>query len=95
MSTELPPKSARLEARISVEQKSLIEQAAAYEGRTVSDFVVQTVQQAAKSVIEQYESIRLSRSQSRAFVDVFLNPPDPNDALRQAAAEHHRDVSSQ
>jgi uncharacterized protein (DUF1778 family) len=89
-----PTRSARLEARITAEQKELIERAAAYEGRSVSDFVVATVQQAAKDIVQERELLRLNKSQSRAFVETLLNPPEPNDALQQAAAEYRRDVVS-
>jgi uncharacterized protein (DUF1778 family) len=89
-----PTRSARLEARITAEQKELIERAAAYEGRSVSDFVVATVQQAAKEVVQERELLRLNKSQSRKFVETLLNPPEPNDALQQAAAEYRRDVVS-
>jgi uncharacterized protein (DUF1778 family) len=95
MSTsETTQKSARLEARITAEQKELIERAAAYEGRTLSDFVVNTVQEAAKAVIREHEVLPLSGSQSRAFVETLLNPPEPNEALRQAAQKHRQDVTS-
>jgi uncharacterized protein (DUF1778 family) len=87
-------RTARLEARMTAEQKALIERAAAYQGRSVSDFVVHTAQEAAKAVIEQHEILRLNRSQTRALVDTLLNPPAPNDALRQAARDYQRDVAS-
>ena len=87
-------RKARLEARITSEQKNLIERAAAYEGRTVSDFVLHSVQQAAKSVIQEHEVLRLNRVQSEAFVEALLNPPAPNDALRRAARLHRRQVES-
>jgi uncharacterized protein (DUF1778 family) len=89
-----PTRNARLEARITAEQKELIERAAAYEGRSVSDFVVATVQQAAKDVVQEHELLRLNKSQSRTFVETLLNPPEPNEALQQAAAEYRRDVVS-
>lgn len=87
-------KSWRLEARITAAQKELIERAAGYQGRTVSDFVVHTVQEAAKAVIRDHEVLRLSTAQSRAFVETLLNPPKPNKALKQAADEYRRDVIS-
>lgn len=88
-------RNARLEARVTAEQKELIERAASYEGRSVSEFVVTTVQQAAKAVIQEHEQLRLNESQSRALVEALLNPPEPNDALHQAASEYRRDVVSQ
>ncbi len=87
-------KSSRLEARITAEQKELIERAAGYQGRTVSDFVVNTVQEAAKAVIRDHEVLRLNGAQSRAFVETLLNPPKPNKALKQAADAYRRDVVS-
>jgi len=88
-------RTARLEARVTPEQKALIERAAAYEGRSVSDFLVQRAQDAARAVIEEREVVRLSPSQSKAFVEAMLRSPAPNDALRQAAKEYHRRVVSQ
>jgi uncharacterized protein (DUF1778 family) len=87
-------KNARLEARITAEQKELIERAAAYEGRSVSAFVVGAVQQAAKAVVQEHEVLQLNESHSRAFVETLLNPPEPNEALRQAAEQYQEDVSS-
>jgi uncharacterized protein (DUF1778 family) len=87
-------KTARLEARITAEQKALVERAAAYQGRTVSDFVITTVQEAARAVIHEHEVLQLSASQSRAFVETLLNPPEPTEALQQAADRYRQDVVS-
>jgi uncharacterized protein (DUF1778 family) len=92
--SDVSSKNARLEARVTQEQKELIERAASYEGRSVSDFVVATVQEAAIAVIQEHELLRLSKSQSRAFVETLLKPPEPNDALRQAAQQYRDDVIS-
>jgi uncharacterized protein (DUF1778 family) len=95
MANAASSRTARLEARVTPEQKALIERAAAYEGRSVSDFLLQRAQEAARTVIEEHEVVRLSSSQSKAFVEALLRPPAPNDALRQAAKEYHRSVVSQ
>jgi uncharacterized protein (DUF1778 family) len=87
-------KSARLEARISVEQKSLIEQAAAFEGRTVTDFVVQAVDRAARQVVQEHATLRLNREQSRSFVERLLTAERPNARLKAAARKHKRQVDS-
>ncbi len=87
-------KSARLETRVSQEQKDLIERAAAYTGRTVSDFVIAHVEVAAKKVVEEYERIHLDKVQSRTLVDALLSPKRPNKKLRHAVAEHHKRVES-
>jgi uncharacterized protein (DUF1778 family) len=89
-----PAKSARLEARVTAEQKALIERAAAYEGCTISDFLLHSAQQNAKAVIQQRELIALDASQSRSLVELLLAAPKPNKALRQALRDHRRRVTS-
>jgi uncharacterized protein (DUF1778 family) len=78
-------RDARLEARVSAAQKSLLQQAAALSGRTLSEFVVASAQDAARRVIAEHESIRLSREEQLAFVQALLNPPEPNARLKRAA----------
>ena len=78
----------RLEARISPEIKALIQKAADLEGRSLTDFVVATVQAAACKVIEQHQTLKLSFEDSEAFVDAILNPPKPNNALKSAASRY-------
>jgi uncharacterized protein (DUF1778 family) len=84
---------ARLEARISPEIKALLQKAADLEGRTLTDFVVASVQAEAYRVIEQHQLLKLSIEDSEAFVDALLNPPKPNDAMK-AAAKRYKQVMS-
>jgi uncharacterized protein (DUF1778 family) len=85
-------RGARLEARISVEQKALLQQAAALSGRTLSEFVVASAQEAANRVIQEQETIRLSRSEQISFVTALLNPVAANERLRQAAAAYRQQM---
>jgi uncharacterized protein (DUF1778 family) len=62
----------RLEARVSVEQKALIEHAAALQGRSVTDFVLSSVQEAAARAIEEHQRISLSVRDGRAFVEALV-----------------------
>lgn len=87
-------KSARLETRVSPEQKELIERAAAYAGRSVSDFVVAHVEFAAKQVVEESERLHLNQRQSRILVEALLSPKRPNRKLRTAAASHRNRIES-
>ena len=72
----------RLEARITADQKALIQRAAELEGRSVTDYVVSSVQDAAKRTVEAHDVLVLSAADSRAFVDALLNPPPVNARLR-------------
>ncbi len=78
----------RLEARISPVQKTLFQRAAKLQGRTLTDFVVSSVQEAAVRTIGEMETIRLSARDSRAFADALLHPRLPNARLRAAARRY-------
>jgi uncharacterized protein (DUF1778 family) len=78
----------RLEARVTAEQKSLIERAAALQGRTVTDFVLTSVQDAARRAIEEHYRLELSVRDSEAFVDALLNPKPVNDRLRDTVRRY-------
>ena len=79
-------RGARLEARISPTQKSVLQRAAALSGRTLSEFVVASAHEAAAKLIQEHERIRLSRAEQTAFVKTLLAPPAPGSALRKAVA---------
>jgi uncharacterized protein (DUF1778 family) len=79
---------ARLEARVNPEIKALWQKAADLEGVTLTDFVIASVQAAACKVIEQHQTLKLSIEDAEAFVEVLLNPPQPNDALIAAASRY-------
>ena len=85
-------RSARLEARISVEQKTVLQRAATLSGRTLSEFVVASAQDAATRVIQEHETIRLNRVEQIAFVSALLKPPAANARLRRAAAAYRKQM---
>ena len=78
----------RIDARLPSETKQLIERAAVITGVTVSSFIVSRLYEAATSVVREHENWVLNRRDSKAFVDALLNPPEPNEALRNAAARY-------
>lgn len=85
---------ARLEARVTDAQKALLQRAATLSGRTLSDFVVASAEEAASKVIQAHETIRLTREEQIAFVTALLNPPPPGARLRRAAAKYRRRMGS-
>ena len=78
------PVTARLEARISTDLHALLKRAAELQGRTMTDFVVTAVQEAARQAIEQAEIIRLSLADQECFAHALLSPPPPTPALQRA-----------
>ena len=78
----------RLEARITAEQKALIQRAAELEGRSVTDYVISSVQDAARRTLDAHETITLSATDSRAFVDALLDPPPVNARLKESVRRY-------
>ncbi len=76
--------TARLEARISTDLHLMLRRAAELQGRTMTDFVVAAVQDAAQRAIEQAEIIRLSLADQECFAQAILSPPPPSPALERA-----------
>lgn len=78
----------RLEARVTAAQKRLIERAAALQGRSVTDFVLASVQDAALRAIEEHQRIDLSLRDSEAFVQALTDSPPVNDRLRETVRRY-------
>jgi uncharacterized protein (DUF1778 family) len=90
--TDASTRVARLEARMTTAQKALLQRAAALSGRTLSEFVLASAQEAAAKVIQEYEIIRLSRSEQVAFVTALLKPRVPSARLRKAAEKYRQQM---
>jgi uncharacterized protein (DUF1778 family) len=80
--------TARLQVRISAEDKAIIKRAAALRGCSLSAFVATSAVAAAEDVIRRGETIVLSERDGIKFVDAILNPKGPNEALLEAARRH-------
>lgn len=82
----MPPATttARLEARISTELHATLKRAAELQDRTVTDFVIAAVQEAAQRAIQQAGIIALTLSDQERFAQALISPPRPNAALRRA-----------
>ncbi len=79
-------KTARFDTRLSEEQKSFFEKAAHLGGyRSLTDFVVLTVQERAHEIMEKHNRIIASQRDCNIFFDALLSPEKPNKALRSAA----------
>ena len=85
-------RAARLEARVTTGQKALLQHAAALSGRTLSQFVVASAEEAATKLIQERESINLTRKEQVAFVNALLSPPAPSARLRSAAAKYRQQL---
>ncbi len=81
-------KQERLEARLTRDQKRLIERAAQICGTSVTRFVLASAQQAATETIKDFQTLSLGEEAREVFVNALLNPPAPNAPARAAARRY-------
>jgi uncharacterized protein (DUF1778 family) len=83
-----PRAPARFGARLKPEAKELLERAAALTGRSLTDFVLTSAEEAALRTIREHELVRLTARDSKAFVAALLENTKPNKRLRKAAVRY-------
>ncbi len=86
-------RDARLNFRLPVELKDVIEEAAAALGQSVTDFAVSTLVQQARSVIEQRNVTMLSDRDRDRFAAILDDAEArPNAALLKAAKRYRKNL---
>jgi uncharacterized protein (DUF1778 family) len=83
-------RTARIEARIAPNALRIVKRAAELQGRSISDFMVAAAQEVANRTIDEAQIIRLSVEDQRRFVDLLLQPPALNPAMKRAKRAHAR-----
>lgn len=78
----------RMHLRVDAKTKRKLERAAAYQERSVSDFVLANAVAAAERVIDSREKITLSANDWDVFYNALVDPPEPNAKLRKAARRY-------
>lgn len=81
-------RTARLEARITEQQKAIFLRAAKLTGRSLTDFVVASAQENATRTLRDHDAMVLSNRDRKAFVESLLNAPEPTTRLRKAAQRY-------
>lgn len=77
-------KRERVQLRLDARSKKKLERAAAFSGKTVTDFVLSHALDAADRVLAEHEVITLSDEDWDVFFDALVNPPEPNENLKRA-----------
>ena len=88
--TQEKSRNARLEARVSSEQKDFFQRAATLTGRTLSELVIDSTQEAAAKIVQEHEVIRLSREEQVAFVNALLTPGEPGVRIKRAVQNYRQ-----
>lgn len=82
------PKSERLEARVTPQQKGILQRAAELQGVSLTDFLVTSAHEAAKEIIRENNVITLTAQDSIAFTNALFEQHEPNAVLRAAFARY-------
>ena len=94
MSTAIK-EQARFDTKLPKEQKQFFEKAAYLGGfRSLTDFVILTVQEKAKEIIQEKEQIIASERDSQIFFDAITKPKKPSKNLKDAFEDYKIFVSN-
>lgn len=83
--------SARLNFRLSPEQKKVIEEAAEYTGQSVSDFAVATLLEKSRTVLQELQVTKLTARDGKMLLKLLDDvTAKPNDALIRAVKKYEK-----
>lgn len=85
-------RSRRLDARVTPEEKQIIETAASLRGISVTDLLRTSVNDAATRIIRESEILTLAENSRKVFVEALLSPPKPNEKALAAAKRFVQEV---
>lgn len=79
----------RFDARISKAQKAFFEKAMTLGGfRSLTEFIFQSAQEKAEEIMKRHNTIIASNQDREIFFNALINPPEPNQALKDAMKEY-------
>ncbi|EHE3893810.1 TPA: DUF1778 domain-containing protein [Escherichia coli] len=78
-------KKQRIDLRLTDDDKSIIEEAAAMSNQSITQFMVSSASERAVKVIEQHRRLVLNEESWNLVMDAISNPTAPNDKLKRAA----------
>ena len=78
-------KKQRIDLRLSDDDKSMIEEAAAITNQSVTQFMLNSASERAAAVIEEHRRIVLNEDSWKSVMDALDTPPEPNEKLKRAA----------
>lgn len=89
----MKPNMARFDIRLPEVQKEFFEYAANLGGyRTLTEFVVVSVQNKADEIVEKHNSILASKQDQEIFFNAIMNTATPGKKLSAAARKYNKPV---
>lgn len=94
MSVATNTKQDRINLRLKHSAKEMLERAASFEGKTVSNFILTSALAHAEKTIQEHEVMSLNRLDSEAFLNALAKPIRFNKKLTDAFEEHSQRVTN-
>jgi len=91
----IPFKQERINLRVQGDVKQLLERAAGFEGKTVSNFILNSALAQAEKTLHRHETMHLNQQDSMVFFEALNQPVHFNPKLLAAFEEHDRRVTNQ
>jgi len=83
-----------IKVNLTTEQLALIKNVAYWQEQSVGDFIVKSATDAASKIFSETETITLSSEDCLKLIESIENPPEPTQALKKAAKNHKRLITS-
>ncbi len=80
----------RIDCRLEIEDKQLIEHAASLLGQSVTDFMILNAKRLAKRIIQNETTTRLSERDYQRFIEIMDSDAEPNTALKRAWSKYSK-----
>ena len=87
-------KSARVGLRVPPDLKRVWDEAAALEGRSLSDIIISATTEAIAGIIDRHRIIHFSEADMELITQDLQNPPEPNEALISAMRSYKKSVET-
>jgi uncharacterized protein (DUF1778 family) len=84
----MPVKEARLEMRLTKEQKALLERAAAVAGLDLTAFALSLLTEQARQILEKQTRTELSLKDQKRFLEIIESDEEPTPALKAAVKRY-------
>ena len=86
---------ARFDTRLPKEQKDFFEYAAKIGGfRSLTEFIISSVNEKAKALIKEQETVLASQRDKQIFFDALMNPPSPSQHLLDASKAYEEALNA-
>ena len=81
-------RTARLDMRLTPQDKEALEQAAALSGQPLTSFALTTLLEKARTMIAECQNITLSRRDMKRFFEILEADVEPSPALKAAVRKY-------